>query len=568
MFVPQIFVGMLVIQEFRKVTLSDAWAEAERGVTRLQNQAAQVLEVGRRISDLLTIDKDVETLLTTRYPSTLAVFAAYHGFSTFRHYTDISSDVTGIHAYVSNPTILDNWEIRPLTDDVRASNWFQTARRYPSFSGWFSLLDTSSNPQANVSLIRYFRYHGGDEVLLVVDLNTSHMDSLLGQEGYETLVLDPNLSVVASSHPELVGSPLTDPRLVALTSQGEPGTFDREYEGQRSRVFLRDLTPSTTFNGLKIVCIVSPDVILRPGDRISATGLLILGAGALVSLLFLWVVYTLFARRLERLSNKLPLVAAGDFDQVPSVDGTDEIGQLASRFGSMVYDIRRLMTEVHDSNEATRALERAQGEIRLRMLASQINPHFLFNVLESIRMKAHLNGEKEIASTVKLLGRIMRRNLEASGKPIPLKEELENVRCYLEIEKFRLEEKLDYQFDLGPGVEAILVPPLIVEPLVENAVVHGLERSYGGGKVTVRAWLETGTLAVEVADNGLGMSEERRQGLMDQPNGHHVGLVNIDQRLRLTYGEAFGLTVESTEGRGTTVSFRIPGGSLVQSNDR
>lgn len=559
MVLPQVLLGVLVIREFRDATLKEALDQAEEGVTRLQRQSRDVLGVGIKIADKLTADVKVENHVVTHYPSALEVFQAYHDFETFRLYKEISPEVTGIQIYVDNPTILDNWELRPLTEAVRNSFWFQAARVHPNVNGWFSWTDETKAPTSRLSLVRALPYASeGHEAVLVIDLDTTRIDSLLGQAGIETLVLDPNFMVVAASRPDLAGKPLTDPRLLALVTWSPPGSFERSYRGQVSRVFLRDLNPEATFNGLKIVCIVSPDVILRPADRISAAGLIVTSAGALVSLGFLWIVYTLFARRLELLSRRLPLVAAGDFDQVLPVDGSDEIGQLAARFNTMVRDVKLLMLEVHDSHETQNMLARAQGEIRLKMLASQINPHFLFNVLESIRMKAHLKGEREIASTVKLLGRLMRRNLEASGGHVPLGEELENVRCYLEIEKFRLEEKLEYRLEAGPGAEAATVPPLIVEPLVENAVVHGLERRYGGGKVTVSAQVIAGFLEVQVADNGLGMTEEKRRLLLEGPEGHHVGLKNIHQRLRLTYGDECGLTIVSEPDRGTQVSFRIP----------
>lgn len=559
MVLPQVLLGVLVIREFRDATLKEALAQAEEGVSRLQRQSRDVLGVGIRIADRLAADTKVETHVITQYPSVLEVFRAYHDFDTFRLYKDISPEVTGLQIYVDNPTILDNWEVRPLTEEVKGSFWYAAAQRHPNVNGWFSWVDETKAPNARLSLVRILPYASeGHEAVLVVDLDTTRIDSLLGQEGFETLVLDPNLIVVASSRPDLAGRPLTDPRLLSLVSWSPSGTFERSYQGLLSRVFLRDLNPESTFNGLKIVCIVSPDVILRPADKISMAGLAVILVGAVVALVFLWIVYTLFARRLETLSLQIPLVAAGDFTQVLPVDGSDEIGQLAAQFNAMVRDIRLLMTEVKDGHEAQNMLARAQGEIRLKMLASQINPHFLFNVLESIRMKAHLKGEREIASTVKLLGRLMRRNLEASGGPIPLGEEFENVRCYLEIEKFRLEEKLEYRLEAGPGAEAVEVPPLIVEPLVENAVVHGLERRYGGGKVVVSARLARGFLEVSVSDDGLGMTEERRALLLEGPEGHHVGLKNIHQRLRLTYGDEFGLNIHSEPERGTEVRFRIP----------
>ena len=559
MVLPQLLLGFLIVREFREATLREALVQADEAVTRIQRQTLQVLGVGMNISERLALDRGLETLLTTRYASTLEVFRAYHGFDTFRLYQDISPEVTGIQAYVDNPTVLDNWEVRPLTDDVRQSFWFDAAQRHPNVNGWFSWWDETKSSRARLSLVRYLTYGSeGNVGALVVDLNTTRIETLLGQEGFETLVLDPNHVVVASNRPGLAGQVLTDPRLLALISPETAGTFERRYASQTSRVFFRDLSPVNAFNGLKIVCIVSPGVILRLADRMSALGLIVIGAGSGVSLLFLWGIYTLFARRLGTLSRQLPLVAAGDFDRVLPVDGKDEIGQLASRFNSMVRDVRSLMTEVREAHEVQNRLERAQGEIRLKMLASQINPHFLFNVLESIRMKAHLAGQADIAGTVKLLGKLMRRNLEASGGSIPLGEELDNTKCYLDIEKFRLEEKLDYRFDLGPGVKSIPVPPLIVEPLVENAVVHGLERHYGGGRVTVSAHRKGDRLEINVADNGQGMAENHRQGLLTGPEGSHVGLRNIDQRLKLTYGDGFGLTIESSPGQGTRVWFNLP----------
>ncbi|HTH13879.1 MAG TPA: sensor histidine kinase [Spirochaetia bacterium] len=576
MVLPQVLLGVLVVQEFRKATLAEALAQADQGVDRLERQTLDVLGVGTKLADRLAADQALLNLVTTTYPSTLEVFRAYHGYETIGLYRDLSPELTGVQISVDNPTLLDNWEIRPLSDEVRRSFWFQAARRGAGQTGWFGWTDETKSPKARLSLVRDMtQLLGRKEGVLVLDFDTTRIDSLLGQEGFETLVLDQNLRVVASSRPDLTGQVLTDKRLLAMVAWSPPGTFERQWNGQTSRVFLRSLQPAGSFNNLRILCVVDPAIILRSADRVSTEGLLVILAGALVSLFFLWVVYTLFARRLESLSHQLPLVAAGDFDQVLVVDGGDEIGQLAARFNAMVIDIRALMGEVRRAHEAQRTLERAQGEIRLKMLASQINPHFLFNVLESIRMKAHLRGEAEIANTVKLLGKQMRRNLEASGGPVPLAEELDNVKCYLDIEKFRLEEKLEYRIEAGPGADAVLVPPLIVEPLVENAVVHGLQRKFGGGKVRVEARLDGPSLVVQVSDDGLGMDETRRSGLLGDAPGRHVGLRNIHDRLVLTYGPEAGLTIESAPGVGTTVRFRIPregsgrqGGDRVPGSDR
>ncbi|MDU2240784.1 MAG: sensor histidine kinase [Paenibacillus sp.] len=201
------------------------------------------------------------------------------------------------------------------------------------------------------------------------------------------------------------------------------------------------------------------------------------------------------------------------------------------------------------------------------MMASQINPHFLFNALESIRMNAHLKGDKEIANVVRLLGKMMRKNLEVGRESTPLKEELEMVSSYLEIQKFRYEDRLSYTLSIDPAASFIRVPPLIIQPLVENAVVHGVEDKEEGVHVEVRIERADELVRVTVRDNGMGMTPERLQEVMSfisgikEPEQKRIGLRNVHQRLVLSYGEEHGLRIKSDYGVGTEISFTIPSGS-------
>jgi two-component system sensor histidine kinase YesM len=210
-----------------------------------------------------------------------------------------------------------------------------------------------------------------------------------------------------------------------------------------------------------------------------------------------------------------------------------------------------------------------QNEIKFKMMASQINPHFLFNALESIRMKAHLKGEKEISNVVRLLGKMMRKNLEAGSRTVTLQNEIDVVRCYLEIQKFRYESRLQYELHVDPLAEQVHVLPLIIQPIVENAVIHGLENTEAGGVVCIKARLIDGSVQIEVADNGAGMTAEKLeslyQSLEDQEDGEHnrIGLRNVHMRLQLSYGSEHGLVIQSELGLGTKVRFSIPiGGGL------
>ena len=227
------------------------------------------------------------------------------------------------------------------------------------------------------------------------------------------------------------------------------------------------------------------------------------------------------------------------------------------------------MNQVVEKTEQNTALELAQREIKLKMMASQINPHFLFNALESIRMNAHLKGEKEISNVVRLLGKLMRKNLEVGREKAPLREEIEMIRSYLEIQKFRYEDRLDFELFVDSAANGILIPPLIIQPLVENAVVHGLENKEEGVRVEVRIEVSGDWAKIIIMDNGVGMTSERLEEVLVSIKGQEenererIGLRNVHQRLILSFNEKCGLNITSRYGEGTQILFYIPINSEV-----
>jgi two-component system sensor histidine kinase YesM len=184
-------------------------------------------------------------------------------------------------------------------------------------------------------------------------------------------------------------------------------------------------------------------------------------------------------------------------------------------------------------------------------------------------MKAHMKGEKEIAGVVKLLGKLMRKSISVTGELVTLQSEIELVKCYLEIQKFRYDDRLTFSLNIDPLSENILIHPLIIQPLVENAVLHGLEDKSQGGKVEIITKVIEEELHVIVSDNGVGISDEKLLSINkalentvdDREN--RIGLVNVHQRLILSFGKGSGLNIESDLNGGTNVSFVIP----VRGND-
>jgi two-component system LytT family sensor kinase len=190
---------------------------------------------------------------------------------------------------------------------------------------------------------------------------------------------------------------------------------------------------------------------------------------------------------------------------------------------------------------------------KIEALANQINPHFLFNTLTSISSLIRTQPDTARMLITKLSG-LLRRLMRSADHFVTLREELDSIDEYLDIEVVRFGPQLRVVKEISPETLDVIVPSMILQPLVENAIKHGLSRKVGGGRITIRTTLRDSHALIEVSDDGLGMTEER----LGQAFGGGIGLSNVNERLRTIYGAAFGLKLTSAAGRGTLVSVEIP----------
>ncbi len=241
----------------------------------------------------------------------------------------------------------------------------------------------------------------------------------------------------------------------------------------------------------------------------------------------------------------------------------DEIGFLAETLEDMTEEIDHLMKNIYEEQ-----LHRKESQVKA--LQAQINPHFLFNTLETINWKAQLANVPEISDMVTALSTVMEGNLSSDISRIPLDAELEYVRSYLAIMNYRLGDQLEVVWAVEESTRTLLVPRLILQPIVENAIEHGVTKQAGRGKITISTRLESDVLLVEVIDTGRGIA---RPALVELRNrleasslrkekadghGHWIGMNNVNRRLKLLYGETYGLSVDSEEGMYTKVVLELP----------
>lgn len=244
-----------------------------------------------------------------------------------------------------------------------------------------------------------------------------------------------------------------------------------------------------------------------------------------------------------------------DFD----VGGPGEMEHLSHSVRSMVSTMRHLMDDIIEQEEQKRRSE-------LEVLQSQINPHFLYNTLDSVIWMTENGRTDDAVVMLTSLARFFRISLSRGSSIIPIRDELEHARHYLTIQKMRYKNKFSATITAEDGVESLCTIKLIVQPILENAIYHGMAYADGDGEITVRAFRDGGDVLIEVSDNGPGMPEEVVESLLD-PNGpaaaagakgSGIGFRNVHRRIRLTFGADYGLTIFSEPDDGTTVRIRLP----------
>lgn len=319
----------------------------------------------------------------------------------------------------------------------------------------------------------------------------------------------------------------------------------------------------------KTVGVFSMADILSEVNLVRTSALIISGItlffAALVSVFFT----SSIALPLIRLRELMKRAEAGDFSVRYEGRAHDEVGQLGDSFNNMIGEIRNLVGMVYHEQQSKR-------EAEVRILHEQIKPHFLYNTLDTIQWMAQEHGAENVVKMVTALTRLFRIGLSRGRDLIRVSEEFEHVRNYLIIQKARYGDKFEYSLDYHPDVADLEVLRVTLQPLVENAIYHGIKERRGNGTISVRAYVrmgmvgglkpyETEILVMQVKDDGAGISAERLTEVRAMLNnekppigGSGYALYNVHERLRLSFGEGYGCQIESQAGLGTTVTVLHP----------
>lgn len=290
-------------------------------------------------------------------------------------------------------------------------------------------------------------------------------------------------------------------------------------------------------------------------------GLGVIVAAILFSIMAAWRISKGIYAPIKKLHDVTTTITRQDLEALVAADNADEITELGLSFNLMVGRIKELVAAKIEEHENVKKAE-------LRALQAQINPHFLYNTLDTIIWMAEARRTDQVVELVRVLSRFFRITLSKGKDWITVREEIEHIESYLAIQKIRYRDILDYQIDVPESVRDAVMLKLTLQPLVENALYHGIKNKRSGGAIVVRGrQLEGGLLRIQVEDNGIGMTRERLaqiRGLLEPAAGDTVvaesgyGISNVNQRIKLYYGNEYGLAIESEHLHGTCVSLIVP----------
>lgn len=504
------------------------------------------------IQQLLNKGLPTDIIEQTRWKSSLfQQFAEWYGYmgikSEIHNVTIVTKDGTMIQRdplYIGETFADQPWYTQALAlqGEVQVAGPFKRSYFIPSSSAspyTFSLVRKINNTTGNANL-------GG----IVIDISVMDIYRLLsGLKLTNVIILNGDNEIVYSSAIERIGLKWAEGGNIHENTSGW-----MDIEGRRMFV-------SSTYSDVTGWRFVTLDPLSSIQSNSNKYRDITIGIG-FFALIIALVISNYVSRRITQpirnLQEKMKKVQAGDFNIHLDVRSTDEVGQLTRSFNRMTEEIHTLVHHVYKS-EITRK------EAQLKALQSQINPHFLYNTLDSMNAIAVLEEVPLLSRMAKMLSEMFRYSISSGEQVVPLREELKQVVRYVEIQQIRYDDKFSLIVSIPEHLLAYRIPKLTLQPIVENAIYHGLEMIPGEGRIEISGYETDDYTMIEVSDNGQGITPNDLADIQrhlrhreTKSVSEHIGLANVQERIELHYGPDCGISLKSEHGKGTTVTYKLP----------
>lgn len=551
---PMVYTGVSMYQKFSHTLIESSRIAHEQIMDQLKINIEEYLEQGiKATSDIHHMINQNDNFINNTLKSDFAML-----FST-------NNDIVSISIFDLQGDLLFNVPGHTMkgTYDVRNEEWYENIAQRNTmyqisqphvqqiFAEQYPWVISVATP------ITIERFGEMIPAILTVDISLSTLHQLcsnlnLGGRGYVYLreaggdiIYHPQQAVIASGIKEEF--PITD-------ETSKNWTIQSNKIGEEYLVIHKTLS----FVDWNIVGVSYLEDVAMRKTKVSRDVFMTIPVILLVIVWLSWFISGKISLPIMKLQRYMHKVEEGDFNiQIHIPNGEREVRQLAATFNKMVRRIKELLDENHREQEAKRQTE-------LEALQSQINPHFLYNTLDSIMWMAEGDESEEVVELVTSLARFFRISISKGASIITVEEELEHARSYLLIQKIRYKDKFDFTIEVEPEVLHLKTIKLILQPLIENAIYHGIEYMVDEGCICIKAYRQEDNLIFEVKDDGLGMEEDQLHNLRmgnhmaSKSKGSGVGMQNVRERIRLRFGEEYGFEIDSELEEGTSIRLVLP----------
>ena len=530
-------------------------------IQQMNQNIDSYIDYMENIAYLISSNEDVQDYF---FDETVDNEGRYRILNQFRTILDSRSDIRNVGIISKNGRMLINDGSKSVNQDLdlNTQEWYSKALKSPN-----GPILTSSHVQHIISgerpwvitLSRGIRDRSGSgekEGVFFIDLNYSAISELcdqstVGTKGY-AFILDAKGNIVY--HPQqqqLYNELQTENISLIMDADKDTVLTDTGNNGKLYSISRSDKTGWTVVDCTNVRELLSKS---RQAQSVYVLTAIVL---VIVALLFSRFMARSITLPIQKLRDSMKKVQEGDFSVSDVVvDSRNEIGSLTKSFDVMTHRIQELMEQnVHEQEEKRKS--------ELKALQSQINPHFLYNTLDSIIWMAEGKKNEEVVLMTASLARLLRQSISNEDEVVPIANEVEYARGYLTIQKMRYKDKLEFRIDVDPSILYIPLIKLVLQPIIENAIYHGLKYKESKGLLIVKGFMKDGNAVLQVIDDGVGMDEETLSHIYDKHKVNYhsngVGVYNVQKRLKLYYGDDYGITYESEKGKGTTATITIPG---------
>ncbi len=562
--IPLSLLGLILLFSANKMLKDHCIELLETDNLRVKTLLSEVTTQAYSVSDDIFYDTSLKQLLTEEYTGNVEFIAAVNSYGKLDTLAYNTPELEGIYIYNDNPTLSNYKQFRRVTEEVASADWYIAALEDAN-AFWVSIREEAyTSEESNLCLVRRLALTDSEyNAVLVVKVSDTYIRSRVDSGSVVDAVSVDQQGIVYSSKRAWYGAePVVD-----IDHEEVYFRFSGEVEVEDVRYFAAVTTLHLYKTSSRLYICTMDSSGFAAIERIMNGWLILLLLAILVPGLILGIFANYFARRVNLLREEMHKARSQDYNIISDFSGSDELTEAFEDLKFMVQDIKAKDAKMYEAELNEKELRSSQQAMEYKVLASQINPHYLYNTLETIRMKALTSGNRELADAVKILGKTLHYVQENTGTAFTtLKKELDHVENYLAIQKLRFGDRINHTVTLEPGLDAAAYAmlPLLLQPVVENAVVHGLEDIDGVGRLHIEVAREGELLRITVSDSGKGMTPSELESLRamleretpDPDAG--IALYNIHRRLRLCYGPEYGLKIESTLGQGTHVILLLP----------